>query len=225
MPRYYAWIMSVFRPHIGKLVVEFGAGLGAISKHIFPHVEVLQLIGPSPNLAAILQQRFSGYSNVTIYEETLEGFLARQESNNNDTTVLVNVLEHIENDAQVLRGIRAQLRDGGKLLLFVPATPFLFSKLDARFGHYRRYVLSDIRILIEQNGFRIQRAFYMDILGMVPWWLVNTIGGQTEFNPFLVRLYDYIGIPLTRFFEGIVQPPIGKNIVVIAEKHSLPMEH
>ena len=38
-----------------------------------------------------------------------------------------------------------------------------------------------------------------------------------------MRLYDYIGIPLTRFFEGIVQPPIGKNIIVIAGKRSLPL--
>jgi hypothetical protein len=33
-----------------------------------------------------------------------------------------------------------------------------------------------------------------------------------------VTLYDRVAVPLTRFFERIVPPPIGKNVLLVARK-------
>ena len=56
-----------------------------------------------------------------------------------DLVVSQSVLEHVEDDATELRLAAAALRPGGTLLLFGPALDWLYSELDYRAGHYRRY--------------------------------------------------------------------------------------
>ena len=58
----------------------------------------------------------------------------------------------------------------------------------------------------------------MDILGILPWWLVMTLLGNTTFNRRQVRLYDTVGVPLTRDIEGLFKPGIGKNVLAVAER-------
>ncbi len=217
MPNYYRWIVAHFEAHLGNHVVEFGAGRGAISKLLLSHAERLDLVEPSTNLVETLNKRFAGSDGVTVRMSTIEKYLDGETETRPDSAVLVNVLEHIEDDLAALKGLRGRLKKGGKLLLFVPATPFLFSKLDEEFGHYRRYTLSSLKGCVESAGYAVLTARYMDFLGMVPWWLVNTVGGRTDFDPRMVRLYDTIGMPVTRLIEGFVRIPIGKNLLLIAE--------
>jgi len=107
---------------------------------------------------------------------------------------------------------------GGHLLLFVPALQFLFSELDRQFGHFRRYRRSELRAKVGDAGFEIGLACYFDILGVAPWWLLNTVGGKTDFNPKMVRLYDAVGVPLTRLAERLLSPPFGKNVLLVARR-------
>ena len=97
---------------------------------------------------------------------------------------------------------------------------FLFSKLDREVGHFRRYTKPALHRRLADAGFIIERIGYMDLLGVAPWYLVNTLGGATGFNPFLVRLYDMVGIPLTRLAERLVPAPAGKNLIAVAAKSS-----
>lgn len=133
-----------------------------------------------------------------------------------DTIVLVNVLEHIEDDDRALSEFYRILRPGGHLLLFVPALSFFYSALDEVLEHYRRYHLTPMRRQVEAAGFAVIVARYMDVLGILPWWLVNTIGGKRELDPRMTRLYDRIGIPVTRAVERVIPPPIGKNVLIAA---------
>ena len=218
MPRYYDWIVEHFRPHLHGNAVEFGAGLGTISERILASVSTLDLIEPSPNLVERLRHRFAGERRVRIFSESLEDRVGRADAHTYDAVVMVNVLEHIEDDVAALRELRRLLKPGGKLLIFVPAMPFLHSRLDERVGHYRRYTRPVLVERLSHAGFTVRLARYLDVLGILPWWLVNTLGGKTGFDPRAVRLYDTLGIPLTRLAEGLFSPPLGKNIVTVAEK-------
>lgn len=218
LPRYYNWIVDLFAPHIAGRGLEIGAGTGTISGRIRPYLDTLQLVEPSANLIPALESRFSDDESVSVAHATLEAYLAQTGGETYDTIAMVNVLEHIEDDAAALAGLFDALRPGGHLLIFVPALPFLYSALDRSVGHFRRYTRSTLRSPIEQAGFSIRILRYFDILGVGPWWLINTLGGATGFNPRLAGLYDAVGVPVTRAVETLVPPPLGKNLIAVAEK-------
>lgn len=221
MGHYYDWIVDHFAPHARGRMVEYGCGNGTISARLRPLVEKLDLVEPSPNLIAILRDRFAGDAAVTVHGQNLEAHVAAGAVGSYECAVLVNVLEHIADDTAALRELHRILRPDGALLLFVPALPFLFSRLDAFYGHFRRYRRDDLVGLVRAAGFEVVGARYIDMLGVAPWWLLNTLCGATRFNPFMVRLYDRFGIPLTRFVESLLPTvPFGKNILLIARKRS-----
>ena len=56
-----------------------------------------------------------------------------------DLVVAFDVLEHIEDDAAVVREVRRVLRPGGKFVVAVPADPELWSAHDEAVLHCRRY--------------------------------------------------------------------------------------
>ncbi len=217
--RYQRWIVDTFRPYLGGDAVEFGPGAGAISELLVPLVSRLELVEPSPNLGEKLDRRFAGRPAIRVHRQTLERWVAGRADQSCDSVILVNVLEHIENDRQALDHIHRILRPGGHLLLMVPALKFLFSDLDAFYGHFRRYMLPDLRRRVGEAGFGIVHARYFDIAGIVPWWILNTLLGATTFNPRLMRIYDTLVVPVTRAFESVVRPPLGKNVIMVGRRY------
>jgi SAM-dependent methyltransferase len=63
------------------------------------------------------------------------------------------VLEHLEDDAGALLEWRRRLRDGGWLLVSVPARPHRFGAHDRIVGHYRRYDAKQLTELLVDSGF------------------------------------------------------------------------
>lgn len=218
LPNYQQWIMDSFLPYIGGHGVEFGAGMGTFSKLILPHLDKMDLVEPSPNLVIQLHNQFQDNRVVQVIGDTVENYIHTLKDRSIDTIVLINVLEHIKDDANILRHFSRTLRSGGHLLLFVPALPFLFSNLDRVLGHYRRYLIKELHYAIQKAGFELVCSRYFDLLGILPWWLINTIGGKRVFNQAQARLYDRVGIPVTRFIESIAAPPVGKNIILVARR-------
>ena len=135
-----------------------------------------------------------------------------------DVAVLVNVLEHIEDDRAALAELRRVVRIDGHVLIFVPALRFLYSAFDRAIGHHRRYHKDELIARVEEAGLVVVRARYFDLLGILPWWLVNTLGGRTSLASSLSGLYSRVMVPLMRPIERLVPPPVGKNIILIARR-------
>lgn len=75
-----------------------------------------------------------------------------------DVIGIFDVLEHIEEDEQVLAQIHSALMPHGIMLITVPQHPWLWSATDERACHVRRYTSSDLHRKIEAAGFRILRS-------------------------------------------------------------------
>lgn len=217
-PRYQSWIVEQFSPYLGGDVVEYGAGFGSISLLLAPHCRSLHLVEPSKSLIAPLTGRVASLSHVSVSCSTLERHVAELPDDSLDGVVLVNVLEHVEHDRAAVAQLARVIRPGGHLLLYVPALPWLMSPLDRLHGHFRRYSRPELYSAAADCGLEVLRHGYMDLLGIAPWWLINVVGGSTNFNPRMVRLYDRLVVPLTRGLERLGRPPIGKNLYLIARK-------
>lgn len=81
-----------------------------------------------------------------------------------DAVIMLNVLEHIEDDARALRQVHRVLRPGGLLILEVPAGPHLFDVYDALLLHHRRYAMPALRGLVRSSGFEVVRASHLGAL-------------------------------------------------------------
>jgi len=220
LPNYNDWITSQFAPFLGGRTAEIGAGLGTISGRLLSRVQNLDLIEPAPVMAAQLAEKFDGNKGVRVFEQTLEAWQQGEESGQYDGIVLVNVLEHIKDDHAAARGFFQSLKPGGHLMIFVPAMPFLYSKLDYAYGHYRRYTRKNLHECIAAAGFKIEKLHFVDLAGVFPWWLLNTVMGKTSFHAPSLRVYDRYVVPVTRKLESVLRPPLGKNLILIARKET-----
>jgi len=219
MPNYYRWIMKPFYPYLGKRAVEYGAGCGTISNLLASRVDDLDLVEPSPNLVAHLGQRFADQKHVKISDQSLEDHTSKTKDEMFEAVVMVNVLEHVEGDVEAVGELHRILTPDGHLCIFVPAMEWLFSDLDRRVGHHRRYHKPGLRKIIEEAGFEIVEMRYMDLIGTFPWWLLHRVLKRTDFgSPAIATIYDRFFVPLNRLIEGVLPLPFGKNILLIARK-------
>jgi SAM-dependent methyltransferase len=72
-----------------------------------------------------------------------------------DLIGLFDLLEHLPDDMQLLRGLHAMLAPEGVLLLTVPAHPTLWSYFDEASHHCRRYTLSELNSKLLETGYEM----------------------------------------------------------------------
>jgi len=85
-----------------------------------------------------------------------------------DLVTALDVVEHMDDDLAGLREMRRVLRPGGRVLLFVPTFMFLWGLQDEVSNHRRRYRLPELRRVLEQAGFEIERTTYANITFFLP---------------------------------------------------------
>lgn len=216
---YYKWIVKHYRPHLGERVIEVGAGIGTFSSLLRaePVVRELTLIEPAANNVALLRERFAHDPHVRVRHGYLEDLPAEGQA---DAIVLVNVLEHVEDDVGLLRHARASLAPGGALLLFVPAIPAIFGCIDRAFEHHRRYSRDSLLEQVGQGGFAVLESRYVNLPGIVPWFIGGRLLRRRSLDPVAVALYDKWVVPWVFALEERIAPPIGQNLLVIATASS-----
>ena len=126
----------------------------------------------------------------------------------------INVLEHVPDDVELLASLRERLVPRGRLFLYVPAFPLLFSANDTRVGHLRRYRRKGLRAAVEAAGFHVVRAVHVDSLGFAAGlWYRHFGDSQGGLDPGAVRLYDRAVFPLSRALDALTGGAIGKNLL------------
>lgn len=81
-----------------------------------------------------------------------------------DLIVLLDVLEHIPDDLPALTALRTKLAPGGRLLVTVPAMPWLWSAHDVAHHHQRRYTATTLKRVFAEAGFRVRHRSYFNTL-------------------------------------------------------------
>jgi FkbM family methyltransferase len=214
---YYTWVMKQFEPFAGPQMIEVGAGIGTFSEFVLsvPRVERLVAIEPAENTFPHLEARFRANGRV----EVRKGYLSdHRDSLSADALVAVNVLEHVPDDSAFLRDAFASVKQGGHLLLFVPALPAIFGTLDVAFEHHRRYTRTTLRAVIEGAGWKPLRISYMNMPGIAAWFAAGRILRKTSIAAGDAKAYDKLVVPWLSRLESVIEPPIGANLLAVAQK-------
>lgn len=77
-----------------------------------------------------------------------------------DIIVLFDVLEHVKEDEESIRALSKFLKPDGRMIITVPACPFLWSHHDVRHHHFRRYKKSNLKQLFQNSNLNILRLSY-----------------------------------------------------------------
>ncbi len=219
IPNYQQWILRYFNPFLHGRILEIGAGTGTFARLYLDRVDEAVLLEPATNLTSRLRERVGDRPRAKVVAMPLERACAVGEvSGRFDAVVLINVLEHVDDDRQMLEQIRELLAREGKLLLFVPALSWLFGSLDEMLEHRRRYTLRAVRLLLEDASFKVQAIRYFDVLGVLPWWVAGRVLMQRSFNRHAAQLYDRVAVPIGSAVEHILSPPLGKNVLCVATR-------
>ena len=130
-----------------------------------------------------------------------------------------NVLEHIKNDQAAAEHLAALLRPGGTLVVYVPAMEILFTAMDAKVGHYRRYRRTQLNRILRNAGLEIVESRYCDPLGFFATLAYKVIGsGDGTINPRSLEFYARVLFPLSRVLQPLTGKLFGKNVMVVATK-------
>jgi SAM-dependent methyltransferase len=213
---YHEWILDSITPYLGNTVAEVGAGAGNLTLLLSAKAERVLAFEPSLKMASILSERTQQDNKITILNSTFSDS-ASSFTNTFDSIVYINVLEHIEDDLAEIILAHSSLKSHGYLCLFVPALDWLYSEFDRSIGHYRRYTLEPLCQAVSERGFTIIKSTYLDLFGILPWWIIMVVL-KRGLNPASTSFYDKLCIPAIRYLEERIRVPVGKNILVVAQK-------
>ena len=152
-----------------------------------------------------------------------------------DCVIISEVLEHLHAEDDALREMSRVLRPGGVLAVSVPRTlpEAVCWALSPQYrnspgGHVRIYLRSRLMRLIESHGYRVMSSHFAHALHSPYWWLRCALGMDNE-KIWPVALYhkllmwDLLQQPLLmRWVDRLLNPLIGKSVVVYAVKEGAP---
>jgi SAM-dependent methyltransferase len=128
-----------------------------------------------------------------------------------------DVLEHIGEDDLVLKQMYRAVKPGGGIMLTVPQHPFLWSMIDERSFHKRRYEKRDLVKKVNKAGFRIERITSFVSL-LLPLMVASRIRRKRVSDDFDLLEEFQIGVSLDRMFEKL----LALEILMIRKGISLP---
>ncbi len=138
-----------------------------------------------------------------------------------DVGFLLDVMEHIEQDAEVLGQIRQALKPGGLLFVTTPALKFFWSYNDEIVHHVRRYSRADFRRLAGEAGLEFIEARYFMFL-LSPLLLASRMRsrrkaaemGPEEVKKLLARTHRVPWGPVNGMLRGVfsLETPLGLRV-------------
>lgn len=152
------WYYSAKSKAISQLVgdspvriMDIGAGSGFFSKYLLEH-------GNASEACCV----DIGYAQESSTEHAGKPLAYRRSGGDHEADLLLymDVLEHVDDDLELLSMYLDRLDSGGRVLITVPAFSFLWSNHDIFLEHKRRYNLDQVETLIADAGLELERGCY-----------------------------------------------------------------
>jgi SAM-dependent methyltransferase len=191
-------------------MVDFGAGIGTSAKLLRKQGVKVICVEPDPYLAEGLIQ--DGFHTLRELEEVND--------NSVDFLFSLNVLEHIEDDDAVFKALSRKLKAGGRMFIYVPAFDCLWTGLDDKLKHFRRYTRDGLERLVGSAGLCVRESGYVDTLGFLAALVFKVIGNKSgDLTPESIHFYDRHIIPPSKLLDHLFHSLFGKNVYVLCEKN------
>lgn len=207
---------SQIRPYLRGDVLEVGAGIGASTAQLCPRAAGrVVCLEPDAALAARLEQTLRG--DAALQQHSVLCGTTQNVSDQFDTVVYIDVLEHVEDDRKELQRASALMKPGGHLIVISPAHLLFYSAFDRSIGHFRRYNKRMLRE-ITPPGLKLERLRYLDSTGLLASLANRFVLRQSLPTRAQLRLWDRWMIPLSRIADPLSFYALGKTVLAVWSK-------
>jgi SAM-dependent methyltransferase len=224
------WLVRRVSPGLDSRILEIGCSGGLLLQE-FRRAGLKHVTGIDISPAAIALCHERGIADAHVMDAQSPTLAGQQY----DLLVASDVLEHLPDDALALAAWNRLLKPGGRLFVFVPAFPLLWSEHDEANRHFRRYRRPGLRQRLESQGFVVERASYWNFslfLPVLALRLAKRLLPRRAAAPERPDLYEVPG-PLNaalglllglenRCLASGVNWPFGVSVMAVARKPSHP---
>ena len=151
--RLVTWALGRYFPNLRSLL-DVGCGTGFVLEGIRAQHPNARLSGSDATIDALVIAR-ARMPDVFWFEALADALPFEQEF---DVVLALDVMEHIDCDAEAIAGLFRATAHGGGAILTVPQHPFLWSAVDEFSYHRRRYTKADLLQKTRGAGFEILRC-------------------------------------------------------------------
>ena len=146
------------RPTYESVIMEIGCSSGYLIRDLKNKFSQCVIVGVDVVKEPLYQLAKSSKGIPLIRFDLLECPLPNESV---DVLLMLNVLEHIEDDRRALRNAFNLLKLGGSLIIEVPAGRHLFDSYDEELNHFRRYSSNELINKLTNVGFKVVRKSHL----------------------------------------------------------------
>ena len=213
--KYLLRLVHSFLKNKDAVILDFGAGIGTFADFLSQEDYKILCVEPDQAMGDILKNK-----HLSVVQ-TLDDI----ENESVDYVYSFNVLEHAEEDSLIIKKLYSKLRSGGSILIYVPAFQTLYSSMDKKVGHFRRYTMGELEPKLKEAGFVVNKANYVDSLGFLATVLYKLIGNKRgDLNPTALTAYDKYVFPVSIIFDRLFKKSFGKNLYLLATKPDISQQ-
>lgn len=144
-------MMSLLAGTNPEKILDVGAGSGFFSSYLLAHTQAKE--------AWCIDTSYTADSDEAVGSASIHYRRAIDEIDA-DLVLLMDVLEHVDNDVGLLRSYVEKVPVGSQFLITVPAFKMLWSDHDVFLEHKRRYTLASLQATVIGSGLSIDRSCY-----------------------------------------------------------------
>lgn len=219
-------ILKYFPKDKSFVFYDAGAGFCQYSDFIMSRYQNAEII--AMDLKTDYMDSYHRYRSIKkdkslqIYQGDLQHFVCPK---NQDLTIAIDILEHIEDDIAVLKNIYESSNQNALLIISTPSNldpAAAFTEEHVRPG----YDINELRSKLESSGFKIIELKYSyGFWGRIDWLFTMkfplTLIGISKIFMLVLPLYYFIGIPFhlsMMLLDMITHNKKGNGIICVAQK-------
>ena len=219
--RFNQWMFDTIRPFIKGRIFEAGSGIGNISSLLLNTGGEVVLSDYSAHYRKLLEEKFSSHPHFGgVLDMDLEDRRFDEKFNAChgmfDTVIALNVIEHIKEDGLAIANCTKLLKQGGRLIVLVPAYQLLYNRFDKELGRFRRYSRTSMQRLVSPH-LSIVRCRNFNLAGILGWFVSGTILRNKVIPSYQMDVYNAL-VPLFRIMDSMVFHRIGLSVWMVGKK-------
>lgn len=199
-------------------ILEIGCGTGGN----------LEMLGALGNVCGVeMHEEACQYARTSSGKDIRVGYLPDQVPFDKkfDLICLLDVVEHIENDAEALKSLNSMLKPGGRIVITVPAYQWMYGKHDVLLHHFRRYSRSTLEKVVSGSDIAIEKLTYFNALLLPITILAFIIDKLTPVDKFTgydvpaswLNATFYNIFRLERFVIDKLNLPFGSSLLMVSK--------